>query len=122
MPRSRFCTRRDRPPSTRCAECPRPRSSTWCAPTAPTGCATEGGIPVWRGRRRHRLAGGRAPRILVLVENLSVPFGRRVWQESRALAEAGCEVHVICPRGTRQDTEPYAEIDGVHIHRYPLRA
>jgi len=78
---------------------------------------------VWRGRRHsRRLADGRAPRVLVLVENLSVPFDRRVWQESRALTEAGCEVHVVCPQGTRQDSELYAEIDGVHIHRYPLRA
>lgn len=74
-----------------------------------------------RGKRRtRRLAVDRAPRVLVLVENLSVPFDRRVWQESRALTDAGCEVHVVCPRGTRQDREPYAEIDGVHIHRYPL--
>jgi glycosyltransferase involved in cell wall biosynthesis len=28
---------------------------------------------------------------------------------------------VICPQGARQDTEPYAEIEGVHIHRYPLQ-
>ena len=26
------------------------------------------------------------------------------------------------PRATKRDTEPYAEIDGVRIHRYPLRA
>jgi glycosyltransferase involved in cell wall biosynthesis len=64
----------------------------------------------------------RRPRVLVLVENLSVPFDRRVWQESRALTDAGCEVHVICPQGAHQDTEPYAEIEGVHIHRYPLVA
>ena len=30
----------------------------------------------------------RRPRVLILVENLSVPFDRRVWQESRALVEA----------------------------------
>jgi glycosyltransferase involved in cell wall biosynthesis len=64
----------------------------------------------------------RGPRVLVLVENLSVPFDRRVWQESRALTEAGYRVEVICPLGTKQDTEPFAEIDGVRIHRYPLRA
>jgi glycosyltransferase involved in cell wall biosynthesis len=69
-----------------------------------------------------RLRNGRSPRVLILVENLSVPLDRRVWQESRALTEAGCEVHVICPQGARQDTEPYAEIEGVHIHRYPLLA
>lgn len=64
------------------------------------------------------LAGNRA---LILVENLSVPFDRRVWQECTALRDAGWEVHVICPQGTKQDTEPEAEIDGVRILRYPLR-
>jgi glycosyltransferase involved in cell wall biosynthesis len=58
----------------------------------------------------------------VLVENLSVPFDRRVWQECRALTEAGYRVEVICPRGTKRDTEPFAEIEGVRIHRYPLTA
>ena len=52
-------------------------------------------------------------RILILVENLSVPFDRRVWQASRALVEAGREVDVICPRGTKRDTEPSARIDGI---------
>jgi len=56
------------------------------------------------------------------VENLSVPFDRRVWQESLALRDAGWEVSVICPQGTRRDTEAYAEIDGIKIHRYPLTA
>ena len=64
----------------------------------------------------------RGPRILVLVENLSVPFDRRVWQECRALTEAGYRVEVICPRGTKRDAEPFAEIQGVRIHRYPLTA
>jgi glycosyltransferase involved in cell wall biosynthesis len=62
------------------------------------------------------------PRVLVLVENLSVPFDRRVWQECRALTEAGYRVEVICPRGSGRDTEAFAEIDGVRIHRYPLTA
>jgi glycosyltransferase involved in cell wall biosynthesis len=59
---------------------------------------------------------------LILVENLSVPFDRRVWQESTTLRDAGWEVHVICPQGTKRDTETEAVIDGVHIHRYPLKA
>lgn len=59
--------------------------------------------------------------ILVLVENLSVPFDRRVWQESQALADAGYRVTVICPKGTKQDTEDEVTIDGVRILRYPLR-
>jgi glycosyltransferase involved in cell wall biosynthesis len=65
---------------------------------------------------------GRAGRALILVENLSVPLDRRVWQESTALRQAGWEVHVICPKGTKQDTEAEVVLDGVHIHRYPLRA
>ncbi|MFD8268041.1 glycosyltransferase family 4 protein [Streptomyces althioticus] len=66
--------------------------------------------------------GARGRRALILVENLSVPFDRRVWQECRTLRDAGWEVDVICPRGTKRDTEPEAVIDGVRIHRYPLRA
>ncbi|WP_067570869.1 glycosyltransferase family 4 protein [Nocardia acidivorans] len=60
--------------------------------------------------------------ILILVENLSVPFDRRVWQESRALVDAGHRVTVICPMGGKQDREPEVTIDGVRILRYPLRA
>ncbi|MFE2588290.1 glycosyltransferase family 4 protein [Streptomyces anthocyanicus] len=61
-------------------------------------------------------------RALILVENLSVPFDRRVWQEATTLRDAGWDVHVICPRGSKRDTEPEAVVDRVHIHRYPLRA
>ncbi|MFI6644920.1 glycosyltransferase family 4 protein [Streptomyces sp. NPDC050504] len=65
---------------------------------------------------------GHARSALVLVENLSVPFDRRVWQECTTLRDAGWTVHVICPRGTKRDTELETEIDGVRIHRYPLSA
>lgn len=61
------------------------------------------------------------PHILILVENLSVPADRRVWQESRALIDAGFKVTVICPRGTEHDRDPEAVIEGVRILRYPLR-
>ncbi|WP_030267135.1 glycosyltransferase family 4 protein [Streptomyces sp. NRRL B-24484] len=67
-------------------------------------------------------ADGRGRRALILVENLSVPFDRRVWQECTTLRDAGWTVDVICPRGSKRDTEPEAVIDGVRIHRYPLRA
>src|SRR5450756_2006519 len=62
----------------------------------------------------------REPRhILVLVENLSVPFDRRVWHECTTLVSAGYEVSVICPRGKRHDREPFENLGGVRIHRYP---
>jgi glycosyltransferase involved in cell wall biosynthesis len=58
--------------------------------------------------------------VLVLVENLPVPFDRRVWQESRALVEAGYTVTVICPTGTGAE-ELEVTLEGVHVLRYPLR-
>jgi glycosyltransferase involved in cell wall biosynthesis len=61
-------------------------------------------------------------RAVILVENLSVPFDRRVWQEAMSLRRAGYDVSVICPRGQREDSEAHAVIDDVSIHRYPLRA
>ena len=60
-------------------------------------------------------------RVLILVENLSVPFDRRVWQESTALRDAGYDVSVVCPMGTTTDTAADEVVDGVRILRYPLR-
>jgi glycosyltransferase involved in cell wall biosynthesis len=60
-------------------------------------------------------------RVLILVENASVPFDRRVRQESLALCEAGYEVEVISPQGTDSDREPYEVYEGVKVHRFPLR-
>lgn len=64
---------------------------------------------------------GRPNHILILVENLSVPFDRRVWQESRALTDAGFRVTVICPTGLNQDHAHEEVLDGIRILRYPLR-
>src|SRR5262245_41112029 len=59
-----------------------------------------------------------AGRVLMLVENLPVPFDRRVWMESTTLQQAGYDVVVICPRGR---TSGYFErLEGVTIYRYPL--
>ena len=60
---------------------------------------------------------GRPRRALILVENLPVPFDRRVWLESKALTQAGWRVSVICPKGTGW-TKSYEELEGVAIHRY----
>jgi glycosyltransferase involved in cell wall biosynthesis len=76
-------------------------------------------LPSASERRRTSVSLGRAA---ILVENLSVPFDRRVWQEATSLHRAGYDVSVICPRGRKEDTEPHAVIDGISIHRYPLRA
>lgn len=65
-------------------------------------------------------AAGRARGILMLVENLPVPFDRRMWLQATTLADAGFPVAVICPRGT--EAAAYECRDGVHIYRYPLRS
>jgi glycosyltransferase involved in cell wall biosynthesis len=72
-------------------------------------------------RRRHDRARRRSPRhVVFLVENLSVPLDRRVWNECLTLRDAGYEVSVVCPRGGRHDRESSATIDGVRIMRYRL--
>jgi glycosyltransferase involved in cell wall biosynthesis len=56
--------------------------------------------------------------VLIIVENLPVPFDRRVWPEATALHQAGYTVSVICPKGKGCD-KAYEQIDGVHIYRHP---
>jgi glycosyltransferase involved in cell wall biosynthesis len=57
--------------------------------------------------------------VLIIVENLPVPFDRRVWQEATALREAGYQVSVICPKG-KGHVSSYEELQGIHIYRHPL--
>jgi glycosyltransferase involved in cell wall biosynthesis len=57
------------------------------------------------------------PVVLILLQNLPVPFDRRVWQESKALTAAGYQVHVICPR-TPDFPAANEILDGVTIYRY----
>jgi glycosyltransferase involved in cell wall biosynthesis len=63
--------------------------------------------------------GTRQPGILIIVENLTVPLDRRVWQEACALRDAGYTVSVVCPKGGTY-TAPYELLDGVHVFRHPL--
>lgn len=55
-------------------------------------------------------------RVLIIVQNLPVPFDRRVWLECTALTEAGYDVTVICPKGKGDPTE--ATIEGVRLLKY----
>jgi len=56
-------------------------------------------------------------RVLIIVQNLAVPFDRRVWLECRSLVAAGYDVTVVCPRDA--DTVAHQVIDGVEIYTYP---
>jgi glycosyltransferase involved in cell wall biosynthesis len=58
-------------------------------------------------------------RVLIIVENLPVPFDRRVWCEARALRDAGYQVVVICPRRPRSAASREF-LDGIYIYRHPL--
>jgi glycosyltransferase involved in cell wall biosynthesis len=58
-------------------------------------------------------------KVLMIVENLPVPFDRRVWQEARTLRDAGALVSVICPMA-KGYTQRYELLEGIHIYRHPL--
>jgi glycosyltransferase involved in cell wall biosynthesis len=58
-------------------------------------------------------------KVLIIVENLPVPFDRRVWQEATTLQKAGYTVSVICPIGKGFDAR-YELLEGIHIYRHPL--
>ncbi len=58
-------------------------------------------------------------KLLIIVENLPLPFDRRVWQEATTLVAANYQVAIICPMG-KGYTEPYEYLEGVHIYRHPL--
>lgn len=62
---------------------------------------------------------GQGRRVLIVVENLPVPFDRRVWAEATTLADAGYTVSVISPKGKGFDAD-YEFLDGVHVYRHDM--
>jgi glycosyltransferase involved in cell wall biosynthesis len=62
---------------------------------------------------------GSTKKILIIVENLPVPFDTRVWKEAASLREDGYEVTVLCPRG-KGYLQRHEVISGVHIYRHPM--
>ncbi len=57
--------------------------------------------------------------ILIIVENLPLPFDRRVWQEANTLYENGAKVSIICPK-MKGYTKSFECINGIDIYRHPL--
>jgi len=55
-------------------------------------------------------------RVLIIVQNLPVPFDRRVWLECQALVSAGYRVAVVCPKG--KGDPAYEVIDTVELYKY----
>jgi glycosyltransferase involved in cell wall biosynthesis len=57
-------------------------------------------------------------RVLMLLENTTYPWDRRVRREAQALLDAGYQVAVVCPRGRDQ---PFRQdVDGVMVYRFPF--
>ena len=56
------------------------------------------------------------PRTLTIVQNLPVPFDRRVWLECQALTAAGYDVTVVCPKG--KNDPGHQVLDGVTLLKY----
>jgi len=57
--------------------------------------------------------------ILIVVENLPVPFDRRVWQEAVTLKENGAYVSIICPK-MKGYTASREVLEGIDIYRHPI--
>lgn len=70
---------------------------------------------IVRGKMKKSLKKG----VLIIVENLPVPFDRRVWLEARALYDAGYAVYVICPIG-KDFSKRRETIDGIEVYRHSL--
>jgi len=58
-------------------------------------------------------------RVLIIVENLPVPFDTRVWKEAVSLCRNGFDVTVLCPRG-KGYTQGHEVLEGVHVYRHPM--
>lgn len=58
-------------------------------------------------------------RVLIVVENLPVPFDRRVWLEATTLARHGYRVSVICPKA-KGFNRGHETIEDVDVFRYPI--
>jgi glycosyltransferase involved in cell wall biosynthesis len=57
--------------------------------------------------------------ILIIIQNLTVPIDRRVWQEATSLRRHGFGVAIVCPKMGGY-TKAYERMEDVDIYRYPL--
>jgi glycosyltransferase involved in cell wall biosynthesis len=85
------------------------RSSSWTEAPRRSG-AIAAPIATLAGRK-----------IVIIVENLPVPFDRRVWLEARTLKRFGAQVSIISPKGKGYEAAE-EEIEGIRIYRHALPA
>jgi glycosyltransferase involved in cell wall biosynthesis len=58
-------------------------------------------------------------KVLIIVENLPVPFDPRVWKEACTLHNRGYQVTVLCPQDKRH-MKRHEVLNEIHIYRHPL--
>lgn len=58
-------------------------------------------------------------KVLIIVQNLPVPFDRRVWMEATSLQQEGYTVSVICPKKYGYN-KSFEILEKINIFRYPL--
>jgi glycosyltransferase involved in cell wall biosynthesis len=56
-------------------------------------------------------------KVLMIVQNNSVPFDKRVFKEAQSLSKNGYKVFIICPQ-TKIDWEKKSVFDDITIYRY----
>src|SRR5437867_12726839 len=59
-------------------------------------------------------------KVLMLIENYSFPWDRRMRHLGLARKEAGYDVTVICPKGADQKDGSFELYRGISIYRYPM--
>lgn len=57
--------------------------------------------------------------VCIIIENLPAPLDRRVWQEARALRDAGYRVSIICPK-SGEFQRSYECLEEIEIYRHRL--
>jgi len=60
-------------------------------------------------------------KVLIIVENASVPFDTRVWKEALSLKQAGYDVAILCPRD-KDGLRAHEILNGIPIYRHPAPA
>ena len=85
---------------------------------APSAASADSALPAKPSRRRRRNK-KRAPHAVIIIENMTVPPDRRVWQQALALKDEGWRVSVISPQVGAYRT-PFEVLEGIEIYRHPL--
>jgi glycosyltransferase involved in cell wall biosynthesis len=76
----------------------------------------KGSAPVLRPVPNATGRDGNRGRVMIIVQNLPVPFDRRVWLECQTLTAGGYGVAVVCPKGPGDPS--FSVIDGVELYKY----